>query len=67
VTDTVDARDRRWIALALLCVAQFVVVLGASIVNVALPTIGRGGGRASRALNPSGGQEKVPPLCAPAC
>jgi EmrB/QacA subfamily drug resistance transporter len=40
VTDTVDARDRRWIALALLCVAQFVVVLDASIVNVALPTIG---------------------------
>jgi EmrB/QacA subfamily drug resistance transporter len=40
VTDTVDACDRRWIALALLCVAQFVVVLDASIVNVALPTIG---------------------------
>src|SRR3954470_6106253 len=34
------ARDRRWIALILLCVAQFVVVLDASIVNVALPTIG---------------------------
>src|ERR687884_984513 len=34
--------DRRWIALILLCVAQFVVVLDASIVNVALPTIGRG-------------------------
>src|SRR4051812_14926719 len=34
------ARDRRWIALALLCVAQFVVILDASIVNVALPTIG---------------------------
>jgi EmrB/QacA subfamily drug resistance transporter len=32
---------RRWIALALLCVAQFVVVLDASIVNVALPSIGR--------------------------
>lgn len=31
---------RRWIALALLAVAQFVVVLDASIVNVALPTIG---------------------------
>jgi EmrB/QacA subfamily drug resistance transporter len=31
---------RRWAALALLCVAQFVVVLDASIVNVALPTIG---------------------------
>src|SRR5437773_2507961 len=35
------ATDRRWIALILLCVAQFVVVLDASIVNVALPTIGR--------------------------
>src|SRR5437773_11246143 len=34
------ATDRRWIALILLCVAQFVVVLDASIVNVALPTIG---------------------------
>jgi EmrB/QacA subfamily drug resistance transporter len=34
------ARDKRWVALILLCVAQFVVVLDASIVNVALPTIG---------------------------
>jgi EmrB/QacA subfamily drug resistance transporter len=34
--------DRRWIALILLCAAQFVVVLDASIVNVALPSIGRG-------------------------
>jgi EmrB/QacA subfamily drug resistance transporter len=41
VTDRTEARDRRWIALALLCVAQFVVVLDASIVNVALPTIGK--------------------------
>ncbi len=32
--------SRRWIALALLAMAQFVVVLDASIVNVALPTIG---------------------------
>jgi EmrB/QacA subfamily drug resistance transporter len=39
VTDAAAARDKRWIALALLCVAQFVVVLDASIVNVALPTI----------------------------
>ncbi|MDX6697927.1 MAG: hypothetical protein QOE65_1324 [Solirubrobacteraceae bacterium] len=31
---------RRWYALALLAVAQFVVVLDASIVNVALPSIG---------------------------
>jgi EmrB/QacA subfamily drug resistance transporter len=34
--------DRRWTALILLCVAQIVVVLDASIVNVALPSIGRG-------------------------
>ncbi len=31
--------DRRWIALILLCAAQFMVVLDVSIVNVALPTI----------------------------
>ena len=35
------ATDRRWIALILLCVAQFMVVLDAAIMNVALPTIGR--------------------------
>src|SRR5213080_3762379 len=40
MTETAVAMQRRWIALALLCVAQFVVVLDASIVNVALPTIG---------------------------
>jgi EmrB/QacA subfamily drug resistance transporter len=40
MTGAADARDKRWIALILLCVAQFVVVLDASIVNVALPTIG---------------------------
>jgi EmrB/QacA subfamily drug resistance transporter len=32
--------DRKWLALALLALAQFVVVLDASIVNVALPSIG---------------------------
>src|SRR5438094_5836179 len=31
----------KWIALALLAAAQFVVVLDASIVNVALPSVGR--------------------------
>src|SRR5947207_12761486 len=41
MTETAVAMQRRWIALALLCVAQFVVVLDASIVNVALPTIGK--------------------------
>jgi EmrB/QacA subfamily drug resistance transporter len=40
MTGTTEAPDKRWIALILLCVAQFVVVLDASIVNVALPTIG---------------------------
>jgi EmrB/QacA subfamily drug resistance transporter len=40
ITDIREARDKRWIALILLCSAQFVVVLDASIVNVALPTIG---------------------------
>jgi EmrB/QacA subfamily drug resistance transporter len=39
---TQDYLSRRWTALILLCVAQFVVVLDASIVNVALPTIGKG-------------------------
>jgi EmrB/QacA subfamily drug resistance transporter len=37
-TPTVD--PRRWLALALLAVAQFVVVLDASIMNIALPSIG---------------------------
>src|SRR5947209_18236611 len=34
--------ERRWTALILLCVAEFIVVLDASIVNVALPSIGKG-------------------------
>jgi EmrB/QacA subfamily drug resistance transporter len=42
VTTSKKYLDRRWTALILLCVAQFVVVLDASIVNVALPSIGRG-------------------------
>jgi EmrB/QacA subfamily drug resistance transporter len=32
---------RRWIALILLCSAMFIVVLDATIVNIALPSIGR--------------------------
>src|SRR5688500_1260591 len=40
MTDAATLQDRRWQALALLCMAQFVVVLDASITNVALPTIG---------------------------
>ncbi|HKB51387.1 MAG TPA: MFS transporter [Solirubrobacterales bacterium] len=41
MADTQDFREKRWQALVLLCSAQFVVVLDASIVNVALPTIGK--------------------------
>jgi EmrB/QacA subfamily drug resistance transporter len=36
-----EFREKRWLALVLLCSAQFVVVLDASIVNVALPSIGK--------------------------
>jgi EmrB/QacA subfamily drug resistance transporter len=39
--DKATAPDRRWIALIILCAAQFMVVLDASIVNVALPSIQR--------------------------
>src|ERR687892_2076098 len=42
MTTTDQHLDRRWTALILLCAAQFVVVLDASIVNVALPSIGKG-------------------------
>ncbi|MCL2419281.1 MAG: MFS transporter, partial [Conexibacteraceae bacterium] len=42
MTLTSRTQDRRWIALALLTVAQLVVVLDVSIVNVALPSIGTG-------------------------
>jgi EmrB/QacA subfamily drug resistance transporter len=37
---TTRTEDHRWLALVLLAAAQFVVVLDASIVNVALPSIG---------------------------
>jgi EmrB/QacA subfamily drug resistance transporter len=40
MTEAEVLERRRWIALALLCFAQFIVVLDASIVNVALPSIG---------------------------
>lgn len=36
-----EFQQKRWLALILLCSAQFVVVLDASIVNVALPSIGK--------------------------
>jgi EmrB/QacA subfamily drug resistance transporter len=42
MTTAKEYLDRRWTALILLCVAQFIVVLDASIVNVALPSIGKG-------------------------
>jgi EmrB/QacA subfamily drug resistance transporter len=41
MTDAQEYLRRRWIALILLCFAQFIVVLDASIVNVALPSIGK--------------------------
>jgi EmrB/QacA subfamily drug resistance transporter len=42
MTTAQEFERRRWTALALLCFAQFIVVLDASIVNVALPSIGEG-------------------------
>ncbi len=36
------ADSRKWFALAIICVAQFMVILDVSIVNVALPSIERG-------------------------
>ena len=38
--DQRTAEQRKWLALVLLAIAQFVVVLDASITNVALPSIG---------------------------
>src|SRR6201997_4385291 len=38
-TPVVGEQDRRWLALAVIVVAQFMVVLDISIVNVALPSI----------------------------
>src|SRR4029077_12694101 len=40
-TATAGPDPRRWQALALVCVAFFMTVLDVSIVNVALPSIGR--------------------------
>src|SRR3984957_5392328 len=36
------ADKRKWLALAIICIAQFMVILDVSIVNVALPSIQRG-------------------------
>lgn len=40
-TDAIRRAAPEWIILALACVAQFMVVLDVSVVNVALPSIGR--------------------------
>src|SRR5688572_10287407 len=40
MADPATLERRKWMALGLLALAQFVVVLDASIVNVALPSIG---------------------------
>ena len=41
-TDRVQiAGRRRWMALVVLCVGQLMIVLDATVVNVALPTIQR--------------------------
>ena len=42
MTEAGQYRERRWFALILLCFAQFIVVIDAAIVNVALPSIGEG-------------------------
>ena len=39
VSVAVTSDRRKWLALALLCVVQFMVVLDIAIVNVALPSI----------------------------
>jgi EmrB/QacA subfamily drug resistance transporter len=41
MTGESNFQEKRWLALVLLAAAQFVVVLDASIVNVALPSIGK--------------------------
>src|SRR2546430_2942131 len=37
-----SASTNRWLVLLLVCVAQFMVILDATVVNVALPSIQRG-------------------------
>jgi len=41
MTDAETAQRRKWLALALLAATQFVIILDAAIVNVAIPSIGR--------------------------
>jgi EmrB/QacA subfamily drug resistance transporter len=40
-TTTVRSTDRRWIVLAVLCVAVFTIIVDTTLVNVALPTLVR--------------------------
>ena len=42
--------ERRWLALVLLCVAQFMLILDLTVVNVALPSIGADLGAGREAL-----------------
>ena len=49
-TSDTDADPRRWRALALIAVAEFMVVLDGSIVNIALPHIGGGLGLSTTGL-----------------
>ncbi len=41
MTDAQLTERRKWLALALLASTQFVIILDAAIVNVAIPSIGR--------------------------
>lgn len=49
-TATAPRSSRRWLALSILALAQFLVVLDASIVNIALPVLGRQLGMGTAAL-----------------
>ena len=62
-----NSKSKRWIALALLCMAQFVVVLDASIVNVALPTIGESLDFSARTTSPGSSTPTSSPSAASCC
>src|SRR3954452_13465578 len=42
MSSTAKTESNRWLVLAIVCLAQFMVILDATIVNVALPSIQRG-------------------------
>lgn len=50
LTTSTPRSSRRWLALSILALAQFLVVLDASIVNIALPVLGRQLGMDTAAL-----------------